>query len=35
MSNLDAYHQAASVQLGAEGPVVDWLGELVSGYAPA
>jgi hypothetical protein len=32
---LGAYHQAASEQLGTEGPVVDWLGELIGGYAPA
>jgi DNA-binding transcriptional MerR regulator len=31
---LGAYRQAAASQLGGDGPVVNWLGELLSGQAP-
>lgn len=31
---LGAYHQVATVELGGESLVVDWLGELISEYAP-
>jgi len=31
---LGTYYQAAAEQLGKEDPVVEWLGELISGYAP-